>query len=104
MENRLAIAGELVETTERRVTPAGIPIVRFRLHHRSRRLEAGRERLVSCELQVVACGEPLASQAQALNVGDWVRITGFLSRSDHRHERRLVIHAETIGRGERQHD
>jgi primosomal replication protein N len=60
-------------------------------------MEAGLPREVNCRIAVVAAGEELARRAESLDIGDEVRIRGFLSRSSHRDsEARLVLHAQAI--------
>ena len=99
MENRLLIAGTVARQPETRTSPAGIPIVRFPLQHRSQRPEAGLQRRVELSLQVVAAGRELEAVTRTLQEGDAVKVAGFLSRSDHRSsEAKLVLHAERIER------
>lgn len=91
------MSGEVHKAPATRYSPAGIPITRFVLQHQSRQMEAGHLREVSCRIAVVAAGEGPAQEAARLAVGDEVRISGFLSRSNHREgETRLVLHAQQI--------
>ena len=107
-DNQLVFTGQLHKVAELRSTPAGIPIARFVLAHRSRRTEAGQLRDVECRLSVVASGEPLAATVKALPAGAWLKVTGFLSRAGYRApDSRIELHALTIqavkpnGRNER---
>jgi len=96
-ENELVFCGQLCRTAELRTTPAGIPIARFILAHRSRRQEAGQLREVECRLVVVASGERLATGLKRLPAGSWVKVRGFLSRAGYRSpETRIELHALDI--------
>ncbi|MDQ2695718.1 MAG: primosomal replication protein N [Pseudomonadota bacterium] len=96
-DNRLIIAGRVVEREQTRYSPAGLPIVRLVLDHQSRQIEAGYPREARCRIAVLACGEALARAAGGLAPGALVRVRGFLSRADARRgEARLVVHAELI--------
>jgi len=74
-----------------RHTPAGIPLVTFRLAHASRQIEAGHPRTVECEVNGVALGEQALEMA-ARRTGEAVRVLGFLSRKN-RMSAQLVLHA-----------
>jgi primosomal replication protein N len=96
-ENQLVFAGQLHKVAERRTTPAGIPIARFVLAHRSRRTEAGQVREVECRLTVVASGEALTTGLEKLPAGTWMKVTGFLSRAGYRApDTRVELHALDI--------
>lgn len=96
-DNRLIIAGTVVRAPETRYSPAGIPISRFALEHQSRQVEAGMPRDAVCRMMVIAAGEALHSTVSVLALGSRVRVSGFLSRADHRTgEDRLVLHAQAI--------
>lgn len=93
------LAGTVVRAGETRVSPAGIPITRFTLEHRSVREEAGGRREVQCRVQVVAAGARLTGEAERLEEGAPVRVEGFLARAGAaRGAASLVIHADTIER------
>jgi len=93
----LVIAGQVSRAPQLRRSPAGIPIARFVIHHRSRQRAAGRERDAVCTIQVVASGPALQAQIGRLAVGSEVRVTGFISRADNRQgEHRLVVHADAL--------
>ena len=95
------LAGEVCKAPETRVNPAGIPLARFTLEHRSLQLEAGMEREARCRIIVIAAGKELAKQASALSVEQSVKVSGFITRSDNRTgQAMLVLHAqqlETLG-------
>lgn len=62
-----------------RYTPAGIPVLQFRLAHASQQSEAGRERTVSCEIDAQAFGE-VAKRLAACSTDSRLTLTGFLDR------------------------
>jgi len=91
------IAGCVVGPCEMRTSPAGVPIGRFLLEHRSSQMEAGLAREVYCRIPVVACGAPVADTVGALAPGAPVRVRGFVGRANNREgEYRLVLHAAHI--------
>lgn len=91
------MTGVVVKKMLQRRSPAGLPIARFVLDHRSRQFEAGLERDAQFRIVVMACGELLAAQATQLIPGTLVDVGGFISRSDNRSgEARLVLHADHI--------
>jgi primosomal replication protein N len=96
-ENQLVFAGQLHKVAELRTTPAGIPIARFVVAHRSCRTEAGQVREVECRLTVVASGETLTRGLVELPAGTWITVTGFLSRAGYRApDTRVELHALDI--------
>ena len=91
------IAGCVVGSCEMRTSPAGVPIGRFLLEHRSSQMEAGLAREVYCRIPVVACGESVANRVCDLMPGDQVQVRGFVGRANNREgEYRLVLHAAHI--------
>ena len=94
MENRLVIQGELIESDALRHTPAGIPIFKFRLAHRSKQNEAGTVREVGCEIDVVAF-EAQARLLATAALGSSLKIEGFLDRKT-KSGRAVVMHAKQI--------
>ena len=96
-DNELVFTGRLLKAAAVRTTPAGIPIARFVLSHRSRRGEAGQMREVECRLSVVAGGKDLTDAATACPPGGWLRVKGFLSRAGYRApDTRIELHALEI--------
>ena len=96
-ENRLTIVGYLGNRPETRHTPAGIPITRFTLRHRSVQTEAGMQREAVCSIGVIASGEALQATLRGLSQESVVRVSGFISRANNRQgEYRIVLHAEQI--------
>lgn len=96
-DNQLVISGQLHKVAELRTTPAGIPIARLILAHRSRQTEAGQVREVECRLTVVVSGKPLTGRVQGLPAGSWLKVTGFVSRAGYRApDTRIELHALDI--------
>ncbi len=96
-DNHLVLTGEVVRRGETRHSPAGLPLIRFILDHRSRQVEADVLREARCRIEVLACGDRLARTVADLAPGTRVRVGGFIARSGHRDDAyRLVLHAEAI--------
>jgi primosomal replication protein N len=93
-DNRVFLRARLVELDALRYTPAGVPMVKFRVSHQSSQEEAGTLRKVDCELAAVAF-ETEAKLLAAAQLGSAVGITGFLDRSSRRSQR-IVLHATHI--------
>jgi len=94
--NEVAMTGELAGIEPLRYTPAGVPVLDFRLAHRSQQMEAGIKRQVECELNGLALGE-VAKVMAGLQPGQAVRIRGFLDRKN-RMSAQLVLHATNAER------
>ena len=77
-----------------RHTPAGVPLLRFRLSHESSLAEAGSERKVDCEIAGVAF-EREAKLLASARLGSAVTVTGFLAARS-RTSRQPVLHATHI--------
>ena len=92
--NQLVIVGELLELETLRYTPAGIPLLRFKLRHTSEQTEADSKRKVGCEITVVALGK-IATQAQKLTNGTQVKVLGFLNKLSAK-STQLVLHMNTL--------
>ncbi len=91
------ISGVVIKAPETRFTPAGIPLVRFAIEHESQQAEAGMQRQTQCRIRGVASGTVLQARAETLQVGDRVRLSGFLSRGGYRQsEWALVLHVDSI--------
>ena len=69
----------LVEPASLRHTPAGLPALRVKVSHESNVVEAGRQRQVRLETEVVAFGEVAARMSQAAT-GQALKLTGFIDR------------------------
>jgi primosomal replication protein N len=89
--NAVTLAGVLTHVEPLRHTPAGLPLLQFKLAHKSLQIEAGYKRQVECEVNCVALGDA-ASQMARLKIGAEISATGFLNRKN-RMSAQLVLHA-----------
>ena len=88
--NEVGLSGELTAIEPLRYTPAGIPLLSFKLMHRSRQTEAGLKRQVECEMGGVAMAE-VAVVMSRLKPGQSVKVNGFLNRKN-RMSAQLILH------------
>jgi len=88
--NKVVLVGRLIERGELRLTPAGLPVLYFRIAHLSEQAEAGRLRSVSLELDGVALGEVAETLGRA-NAEAEFRFEGFLAQKS-RLSRQTVLH------------
>jgi primosomal replication protein N len=91
--NAVSLTGRVAETEPLRHTPAGLPLLQFRLAHRSLQIEAGYKRQVECEVTCVALGDA-ATRLSRVQPGAEVRVEGFLNRKN-RMSAQLVLHANS---------
>ena len=89
--NAVTLAGTLAHVEPLRHTPAGLPLLQFRLAHRSLQIEAGYKRQVECEVNCVVLGQA-ANELARLKPGVEISATGFLNRKN-RMSAQLVLHA-----------
>lgn len=94
--NRVVLCGQVVEIDELRYTPAGVPLVKFKVSHASEQTEAGIARKVECEVEVVALDQ-VGLAASRLKPGEAVCLDGFLARK-HRLGSQLVLHVNKLKR------
>jgi primosomal replication protein N len=95
--NAVALRGELKDIEPLRHTPAGIPLLNFRLAHKSQQVEAGYKRQVDCELNGIAIGE-VAMVMSRMQAGSTVDVEGFLNRKN-RMSAQIILHvtkAQTV--------
>ena len=92
--NRVTIAGRLIELDALRYTPAGVPMLKFRLQHDSVQTEAGGERKVSFEIAAVAFEREARLLASA-KLGSSVKVNGFLAARS-RSSRAPLLHATQV--------
>jgi primosomal replication protein N len=92
--NRVGLSGDIIEIGALRHTPAGLPVLNFKVAHVSEQVEAGAKRQVQCEVPVMAIGEP-AQAGLKLKTGDRVALQGFLSRRS-LNSPQLVLHVNKI--------
>jgi primosomal replication protein N len=92
--NRVELSGWLIELATLRHTPAGVPVIEFRLRHESRREEAGAERTVNAQIDAIAF-EAQANLVSGAALGSPLRLEGFLCAKSRR-SRKLVLHVTHI--------
>ncbi len=92
--NRVEISGKLVALGALRHTPAGIPVVEFRLSHESERAEAGAMRRVNAEIDAIAF-ESLARLVAAAQLNSALNVEGFIAAKS-RNSRKPILHATRI--------
>jgi primosomal replication protein N len=88
--NAVALSGTLAAIEPLRHTPAGIPLLNFKLAHKSQQTEGGYKRQVECEMSGIALGE-VAVEMSRLGVGQSVRLNGFINRKN-RMSAQLILH------------
>jgi len=92
--NRVEITGVVTELKALRYTPAGIPVVEFRLRHLSERIEAGTTRKVEAEIEALA----FETQARLMATGPLgrsLKAEGFLCAKSQR-SKKPVLHVTNI--------
>ena len=93
-DNAVCLCGKLAEAEALRHTPAGLPILQFKLAHKSVQIEAGFKRQVECDVVCVALGD-FATMLSRTKAGAEAKVTGFLNRKN-RFSAQLVLHATEI--------
>ena len=78
LANRTELAGQLLERGILRYTPAGVPVIEFRVAHMSEQIEAGTSRRVECELACIALGTTALLLKEA-SPGTDLTVSGFLA-------------------------
>lgn len=95
--NSITLSGVILETSEIRRSPAGIPHLRFMLEHRSRQVETQRPREVSCRIAVEVRGHAIDACNPLIRQGQRVVVSGFLDKSGFKDDgSRFVLHAHMI--------
>jgi primosomal replication protein N len=92
--NRLEISGIVAELKGLRHTPAGLPVVEFRIRHESERVEAGKPRKVNTVVEAIAF-ETLARLVAKSEPGRKVKAEGFLCARSRRSVK-PVLHVTDI--------
>lgn len=77
-----------------RYTPAGVPVIEFRVVHASEQSEAGTSRNVECELACVALG-PTALLLKEASPGTAFTVSGFLAAKSLK-QKMPVLHVTMI--------
>jgi primosomal replication protein N len=93
--NQVGLTAVLVEREPIRYTPAGVPIVRLKLSHRSVQREAGADRTVEMELSAIAA-DRIALRIDRVALGTGLKLEGFLAPR-RRNVKALVLHVIEFG-------
>jgi len=92
--NRTELSGTLLERGNLRYTPAGIPVIEFRIAHQSEQIEAAASRRVECEIACVALG-PIALLLKESSPGCALTAEGFLASRSLK-QKTPVLHVTNI--------
>ena len=87
--NRLVLHVKLLSRDELRRTPAGLPVLEFRVGHDSEQIESGMARKTTFELDCVIVG--LEAERMKAAPGTELKLTGFLATPS-KMSTRLVLH------------
>ncbi len=88
--NAVSLSARLIQRDPLRFTPAGIPVLGFRVQHDSMQREAGSERRIEMELAAVAMAEQ-ALRLERVELGRGLAVSGFLAPR-RRNSRGVVLH------------
>ena len=88
--NRVSLSGTVSAREPLRFTPAGVPVLKLTLDHRSTQDEASVPRQVEATIDAVALG-PVAARMDGVQIGQSVRVSGFLANRSRRSSR-VVLH------------
>ena len=92
--NQVVLTGRIAEMDALRYTPAGLPLMAFRIGHMSEQSEAGFKRKVECEIPAIVMGDS-AKTVAGWKIGDSIKVDGFLARKS-QHSQQLVLHLNRI--------
>jgi primosomal replication protein N len=88
--NTVSLSGMFSERQTLRHTPAGIPVLEFRIRHASTQIEAGLSRNISLEIDALALGEAAEKLERVPLEGEY-RFEGFLAPRGGK-SRQTVLH------------
>ena len=92
--NRTELTGRLLERGNLRYTPAGVPVIEFRIAHASEQIEATAPRRVECEIACMALGT-VALLLKEASPGTEIVVNGFLTSRSLK-QKTPVLHATQI--------
>jgi primosomal replication protein N len=93
--NRTTLAGSLQERGNLRYTPAGVPVIEFRIVHASEQIEAGQARRVECEIACVALGTIAQLLRDTAPGSSGLTVSGFLAARSLK-QKTPVLHVTTV--------
>jgi primosomal replication protein N len=88
--NQFLLSACLIERSEVRYTPAGVPVVEVRLRCQSEVLEAGSARTLDFQVGAIGLG-PMALALERPSLGAVLELEGFIAPRSRR-SGRLVLH------------
>ena len=88
--NRFALCATLIEKSVLRFTPAGVPVMPASFRYEGAAIEAGGERQLAFEFDVVAIGE-IGLRLAAMELGAVLDLAGFLAPQSRRSQK-LRLH------------
>jgi primosomal replication protein N len=91
--NHVVLTATVAELSALRHTPAGIPVMEFKLEHASQQMEAGQMRQVKATMKAMAFGT-LAEQMGQQSLGSQWRFSGFLSST--RNGKSVALHIQDL--------
>jgi primosomal replication protein N len=92
--NRTELSGVLAERGSLRYTPAGVPVIEFRITHSSEQIEAELPRRVECELACVSLGN-MALLLKDVQPGIALTASGFISARSLK-QKTPVLHVTSV--------
>lgn len=92
--NQFQLSAVLFERDMVRYTPAGVPIVTFKLAHTSTQMEASFSRQVVCDVEALSAGES-AQRVTQLALDKMYHFTGFIAHKG-RNSKRLIFHVTAV--------
>lgn len=92
--NDVWIEGVVTGIEPLRFTPAGFPVIKFKLFHESVQIENGVERSIAVMLDVSAVGDVTKSISSDITQGK-IRVRGFLALSNRR-SKQPTLHAQAL--------
>ena len=92
--NTVTLSGIITAIEPLRYTPAGLPLLRFQLHHGSTQVEAGINRQVECDVSGVGIGD-IATALSKCQTGAAIQVTGFVAKKG-RGGTQIILHVTNI--------
>ncbi|MBP3220505.1 MAG: primosomal replication protein N [Neisseriaceae bacterium] len=93
MSNNICLEAVIISQEPLRYTPSGTPVLSLLLEHSSAQIEAGQSRKTAFTISA----KQINPANSVLNVGDKVKVVGFLNSKSHRNPE-LILHIQHIER------
>ncbi|MBQ9183099.1 MAG: primosomal replication protein N [Neisseriaceae bacterium] len=93
MSNNICLEAVIISQEPLRYTPSGTPVLSLLLEHSSAQIEAGQSRKTAFTISA----KQINPQNSVLNVGDKVKVAGFLNSKSIRNPE-LILHIQRIER------